>query len=68
MPKFRQGMASLILGNSSRMMALLCYVVASAPNGSISLVTTWPIAKRDVPSVIGTKKSLFAVNVRAAVA
>jgi len=61
---FREGMASLILGNS-RMMVLPCYVAASAQGGSTSLATTWRIAKRDVQSVTGTRKSSSAAPVRA---
>jgi hypothetical protein len=63
-PNFREGMASLILGNF-RMMALPCYVAASAQSGSTSLATTWRIVKRDAPSVTGTRKSLSAATVRA---
>ena len=67
MPKFRQGMASLIHGNS-RMMVLLYYVAASAQSGSTLLATIWPIAKRVVQSVTGTRKNLSVVTVRVAVA
>ena len=62
-PNFREGMVSLILGNS-RMMALPCYVAASAQSGGTSLAMTWRIAKRDAPSVTGTRKSLSAATVR----
>jgi hypothetical protein len=61
---FCEGMTSLILGNS-RMTVLRCCVAASAQDGSTSLVTTRRIAKRDAPSVTGTRKSSSATPVRA---
>ena len=62
-PNFLEGMASLILGNS-RMTVLPCCAAASARGGSTSLVTTRRIARRDAPSVTGTRKSSSAAPVR----
>ena len=63
-PNFCEGMASLILGNS-RMTVLPCCAAASARGGSTSLVTTRRIARRDAPSVTGTRKSSSVAPVRA---
>jgi hypothetical protein len=64
-PNYGKAMVSLTLGNF-RTMVLLCYAAASAPSGSTSLATTRQIAKRDVPSATGTRKSSFAAPARAA--
>ena len=58
-PNYRKVVVSLTTLNF-RMMALLCYAVASVQNGNTLCATTWQIAKPDVLSATGTRKSSSA--------